>query len=249
MAQGSRILIIDDDPGIRTLLRRSLTAAGYLVRDSGPGQAALRYMTEQRFDLLILDIDPRANDDADVLRTARGFSPAPILALSIRCDQASAANALENGADDYVQKPFSVQELLAKVRNALRWKARASGKLTHIVTDDLEIDLLRGRIRSCGRDVHLPCKPYEVLRILTENAGSLLPYKEIIHAVWGEDRANHQVYLRLAVGRLRRELEPNPARPRYLLTETGIGYRLAVQNHPAPKIRVKGNKPSEGTPD
>ena len=105
-------------------------------------------MTEQRFDLLILDIDPRANDDADVLRTARGFSPAPILALSIRCDQASAANALENGADDYVQKPFSVQELLAKVRNAFRWKARASGKLTHIVTDDLEIDLLRGRIGS-----------------------------------------------------------------------------------------------------
>jgi two-component system, OmpR family, KDP operon response regulator KdpE len=249
MAQGSRVLIIDDDQGIRTLLYRALADAGYLARESEPGQAALRHIGDQGFDLLILDIDSRISDDADVLHTARGLSSAPILALSSRNDKEAAANALDRGADDYVKKPFGVQELLARVRNALRWKARVCGKFTHIVTEEFEIDLLHGRVRSRGQEVYLPVKSYEVLRVLAERAGNLLAYNEIIHAVWGDDSIDRQAYLRVAVRRLRRELEPDPAHPRYILTETGVGYRLVLQSRPAHKIRVKVNKPPEDIPD
>jgi len=211
------------------LLRRGLTAAGYRVQDIAPGRGPPGCIAERQFDLLILDIDPPAGGGPEAIRFVRKLSPIPILALSVRGDEDSAVDALESGADDYIRKPFWIRELLARVKNALRRRVREQGKPAKIVTGDLEIDLLHRRIRSRGREVHLPAKPYAVLRVLAEGTGKVVTHKEILHAVWGVRRVDRVQYLRLAIRQLRRELEADPAHPRHILTETRIGYRLEVQ--------------------
>lgn len=163
----------------------------------------------------------------------RELSPIPVLALSERGDEDSTVAALVSGADDYIRKPFGVKELLARVKNALRRRARERGDSAQLVTGDLEIDLLHRRVRSHGRDVHLSVKPYEVLRVLAEGAGKALTHEEILCAVWGRNRADRIQYLRLAIRELRSKLEVDPAHPRYILTETGVGYRLEVRQRGA----------------
>jgi two-component system KDP operon response regulator KdpE len=229
MARGPDILVIDEDPAVRRLLRRELTVAGYRVRDSEPGQAALATLAEYQFDLIILDIDSAAGGGPEILRTVRKVVKTPILALSVRIDEDATVRALDNGADDFVRKPFGSRELLARVRNARRRRARELGKPAQIVTGDLEIDLLHHRVRSRGQDVQLSAKPYEVLRMLAENAGQVLPHKKILGAVWGVRRSNRRPYLRMVIRELRRQLEADPAHPQYILSERGVGYRLEVR--------------------
>jgi two-component system, OmpR family, KDP operon response regulator KdpE len=229
MARGPRILIIDSDGATRTLLRRVLTAAGYQAEDSEPGQGALRRIAESEFELLILDVNSSADGGADALPMVRELSAMPILALSTNED--TAVGALEQGADDYVCKPLRIKELLARIKNTLRRRAREEGKPGRLVIGDLEIDLLCRRISSCGREVHLPVRLYEVLRVLAEGSGKVLTHEEILGAVWG--RLGRLHYLRVAIQELRRKLEPDPTHPRYILTETGVGYRLAIQTRAA----------------
>jgi len=231
MARGPRILIIDSDRATRILLRRVLTAAGYRVEDNEPGQGALRRMAESEFDLLILDVNSSADRSSDALRMVRELSAMPILILSTNED--TAVGALERGADDYVCKPLRIKELLARIKNTLRRRAREEGKLSPLVIGDLEIDLLGRRISSCGREVHLPVRLYEVLKVLAEGGGKVLTHEEILGAVWGARRLGRLHYLRVAIQELRRKLEPDPTHPRYILTETGVGYRLAIQRRVA----------------
>jgi two-component system, OmpR family, KDP operon response regulator KdpE len=211
------------------LLRQVLTTAGYRVQDATPSQSALLRVAERHFDLLILDIDQPVDIGPDPIGVVRNLSPAPILALSVRGDESAAVSALEKGADDYVRKPFGLNELLARVMTALRRRARERGKPPVLVTGDLEIDLLRRRIRLRGQDIHLSVKLYGVLQVLADNAGRVLTHEEILCAVWGRHRAERVDYVRVAIRKLRRQLEADPAHPRYILTEPGIGYRLEVR--------------------
>jgi two-component system, OmpR family, KDP operon response regulator KdpE len=200
MARGPRVLVIDDDPAIRRLLRQVLTTAGYRVEDVVPGQDAVARVAERQFDLLLLDIDEPAGIGPDPIRLMRGVSPAPIVALSIRSDDDAAASALENGADDYVRKPFGLKELLARVTTTLRRRARERGKPAAFATGDLEIDLLHRRIRLRGQEIHLSVKRYEVLRVLAESAGKVLTHDAILSAVWGARHSERVEYLRVASG-------------------------------------------------
>lgn len=241
MIRGPQIFIVEDDRAIRALLRRELTAAGYCVRESEPGQAALRSIAECQIDLLILDIDSEAGGGLEAIRLVRELSRVPILALSTRGDENATADALNSSADDYVRKPFGTKEAVACIKNTLWRRAREQGKAAEIVTGDLDIDLLCRRVRSRGQEVHLSAKPFEVLRVLAEGAGKALTHKEILRAVWGSHQLDRQ-YLRLAIGALRRKLEPDPAHPRHILTENGVGYRLEIQKYTELRGRVQSHK-------
>jgi two-component system, OmpR family, KDP operon response regulator KdpE len=225
---GPRVLVIDQDVGVRRLLRRELTAAGYRVQDAEPGRGVLTRVTGRQLDLLILDIDSAAGGGLDCIRAVHEVSPIPVLALSSRSDEDAAVGALEVGAGDYIQKPFSTKELLARVKSALRRAAREQGKPEKVVSGDLEIDLLYRRVRLAGCDVRLPLKSYEVLRVLAEHPGKVLKHGEILDAVWGPNRVDRIGYLRIVIQELRRRFGDDPTHPRYILTEARVGYRLNV---------------------
>lgn len=230
MVQSPRVVVIDDDPAIRTLVRRVLRDAGYHVQEAARDSIGEGCVPERDFDILIVDIDSPAGDGLNVIRTTRALSSVPILALSTRGDEEATVSALGSGADDYVRKPFGNRELLARVENALRRRAREQGQSLRVTTDELQIDLLHRRVRLRGRDVRLPVKPYEVLKTLAESAGQVVTSEQILSAVWGPRGVAHEDYLRLAIRRLRSKLEGDPAHPRYILTERGVGYRLETGN-------------------
>ncbi len=227
---GPSVLVIDDDPGVRRLLRRELTAVGYRVQDGQLGENVASRIAGGTFDLLMLCIDSPESGGIAAVRAVREISAVPIMTLSVRGDEDTAVEALQCGADDYVQKPFRVKELLARVTNALRRRAQEQGKPALVVSDDLEVDLLRRRVRLRGQAVHLPLKSFEVLRVLAEGAGKVLTHRQILSAVWGVRRADHVAYLRIVIRNLRNKLEADPAHPAHILTETGVGYRLDVRN-------------------
>jgi two-component system, OmpR family, KDP operon response regulator KdpE len=238
VARGPRILVIDDDPAIRRLLRGALTTAGYRVEEVAPAQGAVVRIAKRPFDLLLLDIDEPAGIGPNPIAVLRDLSPAPILALSVRDDEASAASALENGADDYIRKPFGLNELLARVKIALRRRARERGKPALFSTGDIEIDLLHRRVRLRGQEIHLPVKRYEVLRVLAEGAGKVLTHEAVLAAVWGPRHADRVEYLRVAIRDIRRKLEADPIHPRYIVTEPRVGYRLQMEPRPDPMDRL-----------
>ena len=215
----------DDDPGIRRLLQRELSAEGFSVHGSAVS-AALQDSVEWPFDLLILDIDSPGARGTEAIRIVRRTSPLPIVALSSRNDGDLAAEALECGADDYMQKPFSTKELLARVTNALRHRCVEQGKAARVMCGGLEIDLLHRRVSIYGQQVRLPHKSYEVLRVLAEKPGQVVSHSEILKSVWGPDSVDRTSYLRVAIRELRRKLEADPARPCHIGTETHVGYRL-----------------------
>jgi two-component system, OmpR family, KDP operon response regulator KdpE len=230
-----RLLIIDDDRAIRTWLRRLLKAAGYQTRDSGL-DSGLQSIIEPDFDLVILDLDSRTGGRAPDLRAVREVYSVPILALASNEDAAVAA--LDHGADDYIRKPFSIRELLARTKNALRRRAQEEGKPAQILIGDIEIDLLGRSISSRGQEIRLPVRLYEVLRVLAEAAGKVVPHQEILCAVWGAHRSDRLQHLRVAIQELRHRLEADPAHPRYILTEIGVGYRLKVERRSDPRGRA-----------
>jgi two-component system, OmpR family, KDP operon response regulator KdpE len=220
------VLIIDEDPAIRRLLRRELSAAGYRVEDMEPGKDALASVTDRKFDVAILDMDSRACGGTEIIGAVRELSSIPILALSFRDNEHTAVAALESGADDWIRKPFNTREVLARIKNALRRKAKELGKPVLLFSGPLEIDLLHRRVRLSGKQVRLPLKSYEVLRVLAEGAGRVITHREILSVVWGGRRIDRVGYLRTAIRLLRRQLEADPAHPRYILTELRVGYRL-----------------------
>lgn len=226
---GPNVLVLDADPGVRRLLRRELSAAGFHVQEEEPNTSSLFGISLQKIDLLILDLDSPEGGGMDAIRIVRDISGVPILTLSVRGDEESMVEALLLGADDYIQKPFRLKELLARSMNALRRRAQEQGKPVLIVGDDVVIDLLRRRVQRRGQVVHLALKSYDVLRVLAEDTGKVLTHGQIMAAVWGTRRVARVEYLRIAIQDLRTKLEPDPARPIYILTERGIGYRLNMQ--------------------
>jgi len=237
MARGSAVLIVDEDPAIRRLLRRELSSAGYRVEDMEPDKDILASIVERKFDVAILDIDSPACGGLEIIGAVRELSPIPILALSSRDDEHTPVSALESGADDWIRRPFNTKEVLDRVKNALRRRAREQGKSVHLVSGALEIDLLHRRVRLSGRQVRLSVKPYEVLRVLAEGAGRVITHREILRAVWGKRSVDRVTYLRVAIRMLRGQLEVDPAHPRYIVTEPRVGYRLDIQTDPEHKER------------
>ena len=222
------VMIVDDDPANRKYLRRILTEQRYRVSEITSAKAALHSIAEDRPDLLILSLDSYDVDGSETMLSLRAISSVPIIAISVRDNEDSIVEALENGADDYVKKPFVARELLARIQSALRRTMRMQRKPPLFVSGDLKVDLARRLVWSQGRQVHLSPKPYQVLRVLVENGGKVVTHEDILISVWGLERKDRLQYLRLAIRVLRRSLERDPTHPNLIVTETRIGYRLRV---------------------
>jgi two-component system KDP operon response regulator KdpE len=219
-----RVLIVDDEPPIRKLLRMGLTAQGYHVLEAPDGATALNLIAEKP-DLVILDLGLPDMEGLDLLRSIRAQNErVPIVVLSSRGDEAAKVQALDIGADDYVTKPFGTDELLARMRAALRHQLQVQGERPIFHVGDLSVDLVRRIVKLGEKEVKLSPKEYDLLRLLVAHAGKVLTHKFLLRELW-DDLTDAQ-YLRVYVRQLRQKVEGNPERPQYILTETGIGYRL-----------------------
>jgi two-component system KDP operon response regulator KdpE len=219
-----RVLVVDDEPPIRKLLRMGLTAQGYQTLEAANGKAALDLLKEAP-DLIILDLGLPDTLGHDLLRTIRARNEGvPVIVLSSRGDEASKVQALDLGADDYVTKPFGMDELLARMRAALRHQLQTHGERPVFRLGDLSVDLVRRIVKVGAREVKLSPKEYDLLRVLVQHAGKVLTHKFLLGELW-DDLTDAQ-YLRVYVRQLRQKIEGDPEQPQYILTETGIGYRL-----------------------
>ena len=219
-----RVLVVDDEPPIRKLLRMGLTAQGYQTLEAPNAKTALDLLA-QKPDLIILDLGLPDMLGHDLLRTIRARNDrVPIVVLSSRGDEAGKVQALDLGADDYVTKPFGMDELLARMRAALRHQLQTQGERPIFRVGDLSVDLVRRLVKVGNRQVKLSPKEYELLRVLVQHAGKVLTHKFLLRELW-DDLTDAQ-YLRVYVRQIRQKIEPDPERPQYILTETGIGYRL-----------------------
>jgi two-component system, OmpR family, KDP operon response regulator KdpE len=226
---GTSILVVDDEPEIRRLLRNTLSVQGYDVLEAATGSEALKAAQRAKPDLVILDLGLPDLDGMEVIRSLRSESQVPILVLSSRGDERAKIAALDLGADDYVTKPFGVEELMARLRAALRHRLQEQGTLPLFHSGDLAIDLVHRRVLRGGQEVHLSPREYEILRQFVLHAGKVLTHRHILREVWGgEDRADIQA-LRVFIRQLRQKLEADPERPRHILTEPAIGYRLQLE--------------------
>ena len=219
-----KILVIDDEPPIRKLLRMGLSTQGYDVLEAPNGKTGLELLAQEP-DLVILDLGLPDVEGLELLRTIRGRSESvPIVVLSSRGDEAGKVQALDLGADDYVTKPFGMDELLARMRAALRHQLQVHGERPVFRVGDLSVDLVRRIVKVCDQEVKLSPKEYDLLRVLVQHAGKVLTHKFLLGELW-DDLTDAQ-YLRVYVRQLRQKIEADPERPQYILTETGIGYRL-----------------------
>jgi len=225
MTTGPKVLIVDDEPQIRRFLRASLQAHDYQVIEAENGKEGVRACTVQKPDLLILDLGLPDMDGLDVIKLVREWSTIPIIVLSIRSDDADKIEALDRGANDYVTKPFSMGELLARMRVALR-QGQASGDDPIITAGDIAIDLSKRLVTVAGTAVRLSRKEYDLLRILASHPGKVITHQQLLQEVWGQAYVEETQYLRVYIGQLRQKLEKEPAAPKYLTTEPGVGYRL-----------------------
>jgi two-component system KDP operon response regulator KdpE len=219
-----KVLVIDDEPPIRKLLRMGLGTQGYHTIDAPNGRAALDLMSNNP-DLVILDLGLPDIQGHELLRMIRARNESiPIVVLSSRGDEAGKVQALDLGADDYVTKPFGMDELLARMRAAFRHQLQTHGEPPIFRVADLSVDLVRRIVRLKGKEVKLSPKEYDLLRVLVQHAGKVLTHRFLLNELWATPIDAQ--YLRVYVRQLRNKIEPDPARPRYILTETGIGYRL-----------------------
>ena len=219
-----KILVVDDEPPIRKLLRMGLSTQGYEVLEAPNGKASLELLA-QKPNLIILDLGLPDMQGLELLRMMRARNEGvPIVVLSSRRDEVSKVQALDLGADDYVTKPFGMEELLARMRAALRHQLQVHGERPVFRTGDLSVDLVRRIVKVGEKEVKLSPKEYELLRVLVQHAGKVLTHKFLLGELW-DDLTDAQ-YLRVYVRQLRQKIEADPERPHYILTETGIGYRL-----------------------
>ena len=225
------LIVIEDEVPMRRLLKTILAAQGYLVVEAETGRHGLVEAGTRKPDLVILDLGLPDMDGAQVIKCLREWSQIPIVVLSARDQEPQKVKALDAGADDYLTKPFGAAELLARVRVALRHAARVAGSAgeSEFSVGPLKVDLLNRKVWVADREVHLTPIEYRLLSVLVKHAGKTLTHRQLLHAVWGSARADSSHYLRIYMGQLRRKLEADPARPHFLLTEAGVGYRLAAE--------------------
>jgi two-component system, OmpR family, KDP operon response regulator KdpE len=220
-----RVLVVDDEPAIRRFLRLSFDAEGYQLGEAVDGRSALEALQKSPADILILDLGLPDMDGLEVIRELReSGSVIPVIVLSSRTDERAKVQALDLGADDYVGKPFGIEELLARIRSALRHRLQQQGEKPVFRIGDLSVDLVRRKVVVRGQEVKLSPRAYEVLRLLVAHAGKVLTHKFILDEVW--DGATDVQYLRVYVRTLRKKIEADPDRPALILTEAGVGYRL-----------------------
>jgi two-component system KDP operon response regulator KdpE len=219
-----KVLVVDDEPPIRRLLRMGLETQGYQTIDASNAKTALELMADEP-DLVILDLGLPDMQGLELLRQIRARKDnVPVVVLSSRDDEIAKVAALDEGADDYVTKPFGMEELLARIRTALRHQLQVQGERPIFKLGDLSVDLVRRIVKVGGEDVKLSPKEYDLLRLLVQHAGKVLTHKFLLNELWSE--SIDPQYLRVYVKQLRNKIEPDPARPQFILTETGIGYRL-----------------------
>ena len=239
-----RILVIEDEAPIRRFLRATLGAHGYRIEEAATAREGLLQAAQQPPDLILLDLTLPDGDGIDVARQIRSWTTLPIVVLSARGQESDKVAALDAGADDYLTKPFGVGELTARIRVALRHAARIAGSVEPVwrASDgvrELEVDLARRRIaiRESGaeREVRLTPTEFNLLALLVRHAGRVLTHRQLLVEVWGPPHAGDVQYLRVYAGQLRQKLERDAAQPRFLLTEPGVGYRLAAGDDPTPR--------------
>jgi two-component system, OmpR family, KDP operon response regulator KdpE len=222
-----KILVVDDDPQIRRVLKVILTGEKYELSEARSGESALVCVRDSLPDLVLLDVNMPGMGGLETCRTIREVSDVAIIILSVRREESDKVALLDAGADDYVTKPFGKEEVLARVRATLRRSpGSAPGGVPQLVFDDLEIDFERRRVRSGQKTARLTPKEYELLRYLVSQRGKPVPHRQLLQAVWGPDYGDQTDYLRVFITHLRKKIEPNPAKPKYILTEPWLGYRF-----------------------
>ena len=227
MNTGPKVLIVDDEPQIRRFLRASLQSHDYDLVEAENGKEAIKACTTQKPDLVILDLGLPDIDGLDVIKSVREWSTVPIIVLSIRSDDADKIEALDRGANDYVTKPFSMGELLARMRAALR-QGHSDGDDAEPVLNvgDLTIDMTKRLVSRAGTPVKLSRKEYDLLRVLASHPDKVITHQHLLKEIWGPAYVEETQYLRVYIGQLRQKLERDPANPMHLITEPGVGYRL-----------------------
>jgi two-component system KDP operon response regulator KdpE len=222
---GLRVLVVDDERAIRRYLHAALNAQGYTVREAMNGQEALNAVVTDRPDLIILDLGLPDFDGVEVTRRLREWTSIPIIILSVREQESDKIAALDAGADDYLTKPFSTGELMARMRVALR-RSTQTGTEPVYETGELKVDLAHRKVMLATQEITLTPTEYDLLKLLIQNAGKVLTHQQLLRRVWGSGYENEAHLLRVNVSNLRRKIEPDPTRPYYILTEPGVGYRL-----------------------
>lgn len=221
----TRVLVVDDERAIRRFLRNALSTGEFAVHEAEGGQEALTAAVAVRPELIILDLGLPDMDGLEVIRRLREWSQTPIIVLSVRERESDKVAALDAGADDYVTKPFGMGELLARMRVVLRRSLQETPEPVYRA-EGLEVDLARRRVVAQGQEVQLTPTEYDLLRLLVTHAGKVLTHRQLLARIWGPAYVEQPHVLRVNISNLRRKIEPEPARPRYILTEPGVGYRL-----------------------
>ena len=225
MSEG-RVLVCDDEPQIRRALGVNLRARGYDVDLAETGEQALELAARHHPDVVVLDLGLPGIDGVEVIHGLRGWTEVPIIVLSVREAESDKVAALDAGADDYVTKPFGMDELLARLRAALR-RATPAEEAATVETADFTIDLVVKKVRdSAGEEIRLTPTEWQIIEVLVRNAGKLVPQRRLLQDVWGPEYEKETNYLRVFLAQIRRKLEPNPSHPRYFITEPGMGYRF-----------------------
>jgi two-component system KDP operon response regulator KdpE len=227
----SRVLVVDDEPSVLRTLVINLRARGYEVDAAGTGEDALRVAAANHPDVVILDLGLPGISGLDVIRGLRGWTNVPIVILSARDAESNKVAALDAGADDYVTKPFGMNELLARLRAALR-RALPAVEAPVVTTPDFTVDLSAKRVVAGEREVHLTPTEWQLVEVLVRHAGKLVTQRQLLQEVWGPLYENETNYLRVHMAHVRRKLEPEPSRPRYFVTEPGMGYRFEPPSDP-----------------
>lgn len=232
-----RILAVDDEPQILRALRTSLTARGHEVVTAPNGESALDALSSGQFELVILDLGLPGIDGVEVIRRLRTWSAVPVIVLSVRDAQADKVSALDAGADDYVTKPFAMDELQARMRAVLRRMGTAEGETPMVRVGALEIDLARHLVTRGGQTIHLTPTEFALLTLFVSNPGKLLTHRWLLQKVWGDAYRDESHYVRVFVAGLRKKLEQDPTSPALILTEPGVGYRWMPGEVPSPESR------------
>ena len=222
----SRVLVVDDEPQITRVLRTVLTSQGYQVQTAGEGQAALSSFNEWHPELVITDLFMPRMDGLELCKRIRAVSAVPIIVLSVKGEERAKVEALDSGADDYVTKPFGTDELLARVRAALRRSHAGPTDVPSFEAGDFRVDLEGRRVHVNGNEVRLTPKEFDLFVYLARHPNKVITHRTLLEAVWGEASQEQPEYLRVFMGQLRKKLEPDPSNPRYLVTEPWVGYRF-----------------------
>jgi two-component system KDP operon response regulator KdpE len=230
MTAAIRILVVDDEPQIQRFLKLGLEAGGFAVSAAATAADAIKAIANSAPDLVLLDLGLPDLDGKDVIRQTRAFSQVPIIIVSARDREAEKIEALDLGADDYMNKPFGIGELLARIRAALRHHNPAANSASILSHGEITVDVPNHRATKAGTSLKLTPKEFDLLALLMRNAGRVMTHRQILTAIWGPAHTEDMQYLRVLIGQLRGKIEDDPANPRFIQTEPGIGYRIAVED-------------------